>query len=908
MKKNELAKKSRKLFSAILAGAMLTTSAIPESFVWAADVEDVQGFGDSESMGFGSTPDPVTGDEEDGEEQELSDFQGVADIQNGNDMVEMEEGFTDEIASFSSNDSDTPVESGFQSLASVEELQERINALPTVEEFKNLADGTTVDGSTLNQAQTDVYAEAQDIAEKLDLLSEDEQGLVDVSRMEALFGYFNGMTEELETATKVIDPVTSGSVSITSGGTYTLNGGAYTTPDSAIIIDTEETVTLNIAGDITASTALKGSDRTPFINIKKNCRKLEIINNGNFKVELNNDRVSLLKDSSKGGVNQIIFTGGIYTASTDQASMIYFQGTIEFQNAVFKATGSTKYCGHIATSTGTSTGTVKIHSGTLIDAGNSQMSNVQDACINAKIVQMDGGTITGPVKNGHISGIKANNVQFTGGVIENCEAAILYMDWKQIEGIKIGGNATFKNNYSDIHLLKDQVFTIQSDFKGNASVYSVDSNPSFPRRITTFGISKSMLGRITSTQGYSVNYAEDKNGGYYLYLSHHIHAWRYSSDGNKIIAKCSDSECGNELELSLTAEDSVYSGEAYNGATVENNISYVTGKPADIVYYLGDGKTKTNALNSGAAGEGAAPVNAGTYYVRATVAENKNYATGSATATFTINKRTAEFTWGNTEFIYTGTEHSIEATVKNAISGDQFTLVYTDNKKTEAGNYTAKVTDLGNPNYELPETTKTYTIKPREVVISGITANKKVYDGTANADLDYSEVVFTGLIEGDTLMVSAEGTFADRNAAKGKTVTITNLVLGGVSADNYVLAANGQQTSTTAAISPKEITVTADNQKKIAGEADPVLTYTADGLVGEDTLSGITVKRKAGEKVGTYTVTVSQEAGSNPNYRITFKKGTFTIQQADQSKLKGKDVYRLKLPAFFAKGKAKKNS
>ena len=74
-------------------------------------------------------------------------------------MVEMEEGFTDEIASFGSNDSDTPVEFGFQSLASVEELQKRINALPTVEEFKNLADGTTVDGSTLNQAQTDVYAE-----------------------------------------------------------------------------------------------------------------------------------------------------------------------------------------------------------------------------------------------------------------------------------------------------------------------------------------------------------------------------------------------------------------------------------------------------------------------------------------------------------------------------------------------------------------------------------------------------------------------------------------------------------------------------------------------------------------------------------------------------------------------------
>lgn len=1292
-------------------------------------------------MGFESTPDPVTGDGEDGENQEVSDFQGVADIQNGNAIVNMEEGFTDEIASFSSNGSDIPVESGFQSQASVEELQERINTFPTVEEFQNLADGTTVEGSTLNQAQTDVYAEAQDIAEKLDLLSEDEQGLVDVSRLEALFGYFTGMTEELETATKVIDPVTSGSVSITSGGTYTLNGGAYTTPDSAIIIDTEEPVTLNIAGDITASTAPKGSDRTPFINIKKNCRKLEIINNGNFKVELNKGSVSLLKDNSTDGVNQIIFTGGIYTASTDKTSMIYFQGTIEFQNAVFKATGSTKYCGHIATSTGT----VKIHSGTLIDAGNSQMSNVQDACINAKIVQMDGGTITGPVKNGHISGIKANNVQFTGGVIENFEAAILYMDWKQIEGIKIGGNATFKNNYSDIHLLEDQVFTIQGDFKGNASVYSADSNPSFPRRITTFGISKSMLGRITSTQGYSVNYAEDGNGGY-LYLWKHTHAWRYSSDGNKIIAKCSDSECGNELELSLTAEDSVYSGEAYNGATVENNISYVTGKPADIVYYLGDETTKTNAGNSGAASEGAAPVNvgnyvikvsvedrtlssafkiekapvtlnvslgdweygqsentpqvtvksgenditklynksqiaytyykdvnctnvtttangaatnggvpenAGTYYVKATVPEIENYKTGSAVVPFTINKLAAELTWGNTDLTYTGTEQSVSATVTNTVSGDTFNIIYEGNTQTEAGDsYTATVTGLGNDNYTLtgatgiskkwsisylqtqnkaepsgekgngdwfvsavklvpnsgyqisadktewtdslgdyvtqgqntveyylkeiatgsvtdkktttfkidteiptgeimigenkfnsspnpvtygywfknnaavditgvdstsgiasieyqkvraeeaydangtwnaanklsltesgkyviyvritdmagnqtiinsdgvvvfkdsvvvdssigytrttkasvdakvtlngntvasvrngettltegkdytvsadritfsgeyldtleagtykltvayhpqgvteykggdkpadsqiavnvscqtanvkitgtldkeydgqpadlayttnsnanvnveynvngtwqteapthagtyevkvsvPENgdfaaasdTKIYTIKPREVVISGITANAKVYDRTVNAELDYSKVVFTGRVKGDTLTVSAEGTFADSNAAKGKTVTITNLILSGVSADNYVLAANGQQTSTTADINPKEITVTITPNGGIYEGTITPATAKLNGLVGKDDPAiiltytgtandGTPADGKVPSKAGTYTVTASIN-DSNYSLKEEGSSAKFIVEKA----------------------------
>ena len=138
-------------------------------------------------------------------------------------------------------------------------------------------------------------------------------------------------------------------------------------------------------------------------------------------------------------------------------------------------------------------------------------------------------------------------------------------------------------------------------------------------KITTSGISKSMLGRITSKNGgYSVNYAEDDNGGY-LFLSKHTHTWSYSSYDNKIIAKCTDANCKNELELSLTAANSDYSGEAYAGAEVENNISYVTGKKADIVYYLEDGNTTTNAENSGAASDGAAPVYVGNYVIKVSV-------------------------------------------------------------------------------------------------------------------------------------------------------------------------------------------------------------------------------------------------------------------------------------------------
>ena len=102
MKKIKFAKKRRKLFSAILAGAMLTTSVIPESFVWASEAEEVQGFEDNEDVIFEPAEEPETEDiEESGEVeiQNLSDSQDEDDTENA---VEVGEGFTDGVALFSS--------------------------------------------------------------------------------------------------------------------------------------------------------------------------------------------------------------------------------------------------------------------------------------------------------------------------------------------------------------------------------------------------------------------------------------------------------------------------------------------------------------------------------------------------------------------------------------------------------------------------------------------------------------------------------------------------------------------------------------------------------------------------------------------------------------------------------------
>ena len=86
-------------------------------------------------------------------------------------------------------------------------------------------------------------------------------------------------------------------------------------------------------------------------------------------------------------------------------------------------------------------------------------------------------------------------------------------------------------------------------------------------------------------------------------------------------------------------------------------------------------------------------------------------------------------------------------------------------------------------------------------------------------------------------------------------------------------------------VKPCAITVTAQDASKTYGEADPVFTYdvTSGKLVEGESLQDITVSREAGETVrkGGYAVTATQPEGANPNYKITFKPGAFTIDKRE---------------------------
>lgn len=108
MKKNELAKKSRKLLSAILTGTVLITSVVPESLIWAADVEmqEFEDGKDNEDVIFETAEEPAeepeTEDIEESGEVEIQDLSESQDEDDTEDAVEVEEDFTDGVALFSS--------------------------------------------------------------------------------------------------------------------------------------------------------------------------------------------------------------------------------------------------------------------------------------------------------------------------------------------------------------------------------------------------------------------------------------------------------------------------------------------------------------------------------------------------------------------------------------------------------------------------------------------------------------------------------------------------------------------------------------------------------------------------------------------------------------------------------------
>ena len=234
-----------------------------------------------------------------------------------------------------------------------------------------------------------------------------------------------------------------------------------------------------------------------------------------------------------------------------------------------------------------------------------------------------------------------------------------------------------------------------------------------------------------------------------------------------------------------------------------------------------------------------------------------------------------DYAFENATKTYNGSIQALTATGFKDASGKSLSGVavsYENNENKDAGTYTIKAI-AKKDGYRTVTKTAALTISPKELTITGLSANNKTYDGTTNATLVGGTL--NGKIGTDDVSVTipADATFVSANAASNVSVNIPNIKLDGSAKNNYTLK---QPTGIKANITAASITVTADAKSKRVGTDDPELTYTYTGqLYGSDTFTG-KLSRKSGESIGKYDITQGT-LSLGTNYKITYNKAIFEI-------------------------------
>ena len=390
----------------------------------------------------------------------------------------------------------------------------------------------------------------------------------------------------------------------------------------------------------------------------------------------------------------------------------------------------------------------------------------------------------------------------------------------------------------------------------------------------------------------------------------HYHDWTYEikeGHSNKIIAYCNETEnpahCAyqgrNEaVSCTVTAESRAYDGTEYAGAVVNNWITEKTGEAA-VTYYEGTGDTDYPENEN-------APVNAGTYKFVVKIADVTAY------AEFEIQRLdqnvefdVIDYTFGDSveapevtgaqedpviEYYYTTENSNTDGTLwENSRSADPGTY-YMYAKVCATTNYNEYVTQ------PVQITVAKSEIIPAATTLKvGKVAAKTYGDAKFALNVKCSRNDKKTFTSSNTKVVKVDGTGKVTIVGAGKAVVTVSVAAN----QNYKAAA----AKVAITVNKKAIRVTANDASKYEGKADPKFTFTAEGLVGKDKLTGIVLKRAAGEKSGTYTITASQKKGANPNYNITFAIGRLVIKKSPNVEPSGTELYKKTLPFFLMKGK-----
>lgn len=263
---------------------------------------------------------------------------------------------------------------------------------------------------------------------------------------------------------------------------------------------------------------------------------------------------------------------------------------------------------------------------------------------------------------------------------------------------------------------------------------------------------------------------------------------------------------------------------------------------------------------------------------------NGNYNIVGGTAEFEITAKEVGLSWDKTSFTYDTEAHQPVATVTGLVTVNGKTDAckvstykveakdgssLTDGKAVNVGNYKVTATALDNANYKLPSAASTdFSINQEGTFTisfdASIAEEYYTYDGTAK----------------EPAVVVKDGDVTLKKDLDYEVVYENNINAGENTASVKVTAKGNFKGSKTAKFSIKKATlkIKADAKEKNEGADDPELTYTSEGLVEGDAISGA-LTRDPGETVGTYAITQGT-LSAGTNYTVTYKGANLTITAA----------------------------
>lgn len=340
-----------------------------------------------------------------------------------------------------------------------------------------------------------------------------------------------------------------------------------------------------------------------------------------------------------------------------------------------------------------------------------------------------------------------------------------------------------------------------------------------------------------------------------------IGLWQYG-------AYYAQDESKNDQNSRWQPESTTLSGPAISKVNANNTITITDNNNLSncttIRYTIGDGSQDAPTATTGAEYDPLTPpVITDETNVKAAV-----FAYGVRVSDVSNAWLNQTITLSDESLVYNGSEREPSVTVKygnETIPAEEYDVEYSDN--TAAGTATVTVTNKAGGNFYVITDSKEFEITKAPLTV---TANpKEINYGDAPAN---DGVTYTGLVNSETSSVLGgvldyDYTYSQYNNV-GNTYTITPK---GLTSNNYNISfVAGMLT-----VTPKILTVTAVAKSKTYGEADPALTYTSNGLVNNDAITGA-LTRVEGENAGTYAINQGTISAST-NYDISYTGANLTI-------------------------------